>query len=344
MAIKSSSSTAVSPQKTDREEQVSENILRPQTLDQYVGQSQIKSNLRVFCKAAKQRKEPLEHVLLSGPPGLGKTTLAYIIAREMEAPLRMTAGPVIEKAADLAAILTSLQAGEVLFIDEIHRLRPAIEEILYSAMEDFRLDIILGKGPGARTMRLDLPKFTVIGATTKAASLSAPLRDRFGHNFRLEFYAEEEIAEIISRSAKILEIELDESAKRVLAARSRRTPRIANRLLRRTRDFASVDGQSKVSKSAAESALKALGIDEVGLNIGDRALLETLCNKFNGGPVGLNTLSAALAEEEATIEDVYEPFLLQLGFIERTSRGRKATPRAWEHLGMKAPAENAKLF
>ncbi len=339
MAIKSAlPENIVAPQTTDTDEQVSDNILRPQRLDDYVGQEQTKSNLRVFCQAAVGRKEPLEHVLLSGPPGLGKTTLANIIAREMGASLRITSGPVIDKAADLAAILTSLQENEVLFIDEIHRLRTNVEEILYSAMEDFRLDIVLGKGAGARTMRLDLPKFTIVGATTKPSALSTPLRDRFGHLFKLEFYKKEEITQIIKRSAEILEIGIEPAAAELVAARARRTPRIANRLLRRMRDFASVAGESQITAAVAQQALDALGIDPLGLDGADLALLQTLCSKFAGGPVGLGTLAAALGEEEGTLEDVHEPFLLQLGFLERTPRGRKATAHAWSHLGLPNPA------
>jgi len=345
VAIKTSDASAVSPAAASPEEEKVENALRPLSLGEFVGQERVKENLRVFCAAAKGRKEPVEHLLFAGPPGLGKTTLAGIVAREMGAPLRITAGPVIEKGADLAAILTSLAPGEILFLDEIHRLRPAVEEILFSALEDFRLDLVLGKGAGARTMRLDLPKFTVVGATTQPAALSAPLRDRFGHLFRLEFYEEKEIAAILERSAGILGVKLSPAARDLISTRSRWTPRIANRLLRRVRDFAEVAGEKEVSPAIAEKALAALGVDKKGLDASDLGFLRCLCEKFAGGPTGLGTLAAALAEEEKTLEEVVEPFLLRLGFIERTPRGRKATAAGFRHLGLAAAEEErGKLF
>lgn len=310
-----------------------ESTLRPHILNEYVGQKEIKRNLKIFMQAAKKRKEPLEHVLLYGAPGLGKTTLAYIIAREMGANIKTTTGPAMEKQGDVAAIITNLQENDILFIDEIHRLKPVIEEVLYSAMEDFRLDIIIGKGPSARTMKLSLPKFTLIGATTKASMLSSPLRDRFGHIFKLNFYAISDIAQIIHRSARILNYRIDEEAAMKLAQCSRRTPRIANRLLRRTRDFADVANLENINKKVVEETLRSLGIDELGLDKSDRDLLSLLIDKFKGGPVGLNTISAALSEEEGTIEDIHEPYLMQLGFLERTARGRLVTERAYEHLG-----------
>jgi holliday junction DNA helicase RuvB len=309
--------------------------LRPTCWDEYIGQKNIKENLKILLKAASQRNHPPEHLLFYGPPGLGKTTLANLIARETKAQIKTTSGPAIEKVGDLASILTNLSPGDILFIDEIHRLNKVIEEILYPAMESGSLDIIIGKGPSARTIQLDLPPFTLIAATTRIALLSAPLRSRFsGGVFKLEFYSDEEIEMIVERSAKILGIEIEDGAKKEIAKRSRFTPRTANYLLKRGRDLAQIR-EEKITNETIKEALGMLGIDEVGLTATDRALLETIENKFNGGPVGLNTLAAALSEEQATIEDVYEPYLLQLGFIERTGRGRIITERAKKHLSKK---------
>ena len=312
-----------------------ENSLRPKNFDEYCGQDKIKSNLKVFIEAAKQREEPLDHVLLYGPPGLGKTTLANIIASEMNVNLRITSGPAIERAGDLAAILTNLPSNSVLFIDEIHRLNHTVEEILYPAMEDFALDIIIGKGPSARSIRLDLPKFTLIGATTRAGMLTSPLRDRFGVINRLEMYSSEELKTIVKRSAGILNIDISEEGALEIAKRSRGTPRIANRLLKRVRDFAQVENLSVIEKGIANKGLNALEVDEIGLDAVDRKLLLTIISKFSGGPVGLETLSACISEEKETIEDVYEPFLLQLGYINKTPRGRVATKAAYIHLKIK---------
>jgi len=309
--------------------------LRPTSWEEYIGQKNIKENLKVLLTAAKQRQHPPEHLLFYGPPGLGKTTLAHLIAHETRAQLRATSGPAIEKVGDLASILTNLSPGDILFIDEIHRLNKAIEEVLYPAMESGVLDIIIGKGPSARTIQLDLPPFTLIAATTRIAMLSAPLRSRFsGGVFKLEFYTTEEIGKIIERSSKILNIEIESEAKEEIAKRSRSTPRTANYLLKRSRDLAQIRNE-KLTNSVVKEAIEMLGIDEVGLNSVDRALLTVIEEKFNGGPVGLNTLAASLSEEQSTIEDVYEPYLLQLGFIERTSRGRLITDRARKHLGKK---------
>lgn len=307
--------------------------LRPKTLQEYVGQTKIKRNLNIFIQAAKKRGEPLEHVLLHGPAGLGKTTLAYIIGNEMDANVKITSGPALEKQGDLASLLTNLKSGDVLFIDEIHRLRPIVEEVLYSAMEDYVIDIMLGKGPSARAVRLNLPHFTLIGATTKTSLLSSPLRDRFGNVFRFDFYEIADIKKIILRSAGILKCNIEDDAADFLAKCSRQTPRIANRLLRRVRDFAEFHSEKTIAKTTAEAALESLGVDPIGLDGMDRDILRTVIEKFDGGPVGLNTISSALSEEEQTLEDIYEPYLIQLGFLERTPRGRLVTQRGYEHLG-----------
>lgn len=309
-----------------------ENTLRPTSMDDYVGQDKVKNSLNIYIKAAKKRGEALDHVLLYGPPGLGKTTLSHIIANELGSSLKITSGPAIEKVADLASILTNLNKNDVLFIDEIHRLSRAVEEVLYPAMEDYALDFILGKGPSARTMRLKLQPFTLIGATTKAGMLTGPLRDRFGVVCRLELYSKEELSKIISRSAKILGIKIEDLACDELALRSRGTPRIANRFLKRVRDYAEIKGEGVITLQLCKDALEMLEVDELGLDYIDRKLLLTIIDKFNGGPVGLDTLSAATGEESNTIEDVYEPYLLQLGFIARTPRGRIALPNAYKHL------------
>ncbi|MFH1375181.1 MAG: Holliday junction branch migration DNA helicase RuvB [Patescibacteria group bacterium] len=313
--------------------------LRPRSFAEYIGQSDLKKNLHVFLTATKQRSEPLEHTLFYGPPGLGKTTLAHVLANELGVNLKITSGPALERPGDLAAILTNLQPRDLLFIDEIHRLRTVVEEVLYSAMEDFAIDLVLGKGPSAKTMRLSVPPFTLVGATTRYSGLSAPLRDRFGSVCRLSFYTPEEIEQILHRSASLLKIELEKVAARRLAGCTRATPRIANRLLRRMRDFAEVNHSGKITEEVVEKSLQALGVDEFGLDAHDRRILETLIKKFGGGPVGLNTLAAATSEEEETIEAVIEPFLIQLGFISRTPRGRVATEKAWKHLGLEYPSD-----
>ena len=321
---------------TKKEEDIDvENILRPKTMEEYVGQDKVKENLEVFIKAAKIRGEALDHVLLYGPPGLGKTTLSHIIANELGVTLKLTSGPAIEKAGDLAAILTNLSENDVLFIDEIHRLNHNVEEILYPAMEDFALDFVIGKGPSARSMRINLPKFTLIGATTKAGLLTGPLRDRFGVIARLELYSTSELATIIKRSAKLLNIEIDDVSACEIASRSRGTPRIANRFLKRVRDFADVYGNGHIDINVTRHALSKLQVDELGLDFVDMRILKTIIEKFKGGPVGLDTLSASTGEEPGTIEDVYEPYLLQLGFISRTPRGRIALEPAYAHLGIK---------
>lgn len=317
----------------DSEEQRIEVSLRPQNFRDYVGQERLKKNLKLSIDAAKKRGEPIDHVLLYGPPGLGKTTMASVIANEMGAGLRITAGPAIERAGDLASILTNLQDGDVLFIDEIHRLSRAVEEVLYSAMEDFKLDIVIGKGPAARSVRLDLPKFTVIGATTRTGSLAAPLRDRFGHIYRLEFYTPEEIARIVTRSASILDSKIDDKAAELLSTRARLTPRIANRLLKRVRDYADVNGDGIIDSTTTISALKMLEVDDLGLDPADRHLLNRIIESYGDRPVGLTTIAALTGDETATIEDFYEPYLMQIGFIERTPRGRVITPKAYKHLG-----------
>ncbi len=312
-----------------------ERALRPENFDQYVGQEEVKANLKVFTSAAKGRGETLDHTLFYGPPGLGKTTLALICAAAMGAQMRQTAGPALEKPADLASILTNLQAGDVLFVDEIHRLRLPVEEVLYTAMEDFAIDIIVGKGPTARTMRIEVPPFTLIGATTKASLLSGPLRDRFGHIEKLRYYSVEELGRIVTRSAGLLGVEIDPTAAQTLAENARRTPRIANRLLRRLRDFAQIEGMGRITHNLAVSALQRLGVSDGGLDYGDREYLSCLCDKFSGGPVGISTLAAATGEDRATLEDMIEPFLIRQGFLTRTPRGRQATPRAMELMGVK---------
>ncbi len=317
------------------EDDALETSLRPRSLAEYIGQEKVKGNLSIAIVAAKQRKEPLDHVLLYGPPGLGKTTLANIVAVEMGVSIRTTSGPAIERPGDLAAILTNLQPDDVLFIDEVHRLPRTVEEILYPAMEDWALDLVLGKGPGARSVRLALPRFTLIGATTRYAMMSPPLRDRFGLVYRLDFYDVEAIAQIVGRSARILEVELDTDGRDEIARRSRGTPRVANRLLRRVRDYAQVMADGAITTEVAREALARLEIDDLGLDEVDHKVLHTIIEKFNGGPVGLDTIAAAISEEADTIMDVYEPFLLQLGFLHRTPRGRVATRAAYQHLGLR---------
>jgi Holliday junction DNA helicase RuvB len=326
---------------TQRDEDVAEKSLRPRRLDEYIGQDRVKTNLNIFIQAALAREEALDHILLYGPPGLGKTTLASIIAAELGVNLRVTSGPAIERQGDLVSILTNLKPGDVLFIDEIHRLNRVVEEVLYSAMEDYAVDIIIGKGPAARTMRINLPRFTLVGATTRLALLTGPLRDRFGAVLRLDFYDHEAMDQIVRRSASILGVDLEDSGAWMLAGRARGTPRIANRLLRRVRDVAQVAGAAVVTDQIADEALDLLEVDALGLDETDRRILVALIEKFDGGPVGIDTLAAATSEETDTIMDVYEPYLIQLGFLQRTPRGRLATRRAYEHLGLAYPAERA---
>jgi Holliday junction DNA helicase RuvB len=328
----------------DEEEIVIEQTLRPQALDEYIGQEGVKNNLKIVIEAAKKRGETLEHLLFYGPPGLGKTTLAFIIAKEIGSNIKVTSGPAIERAGDLASLLTNLSAGDVLFIDEIHRLNKAVEEVLYPAMEDGVLDIVLGKGPGARSIRMDLPKFTLIGATTRIGMISSPLRDRFGATYRMEYYPHEDLQTIILRNSKILNTELEHNAAMELAKRSRFTPRIANRLLKRVRDFAQVKGHDTITVNIADKALNLLEIDHLGLDKNDLRILETLIHKFKGGPVGLNTLAAATGEEEDTITDIHEPFLIRLGLLAKTPKGRVATENAYKHLDITPPENHQKTL
>ena len=326
----------------DAAEEVS---LRPKTLDDYIGQEKAKNNLRIYLRAAQQRGEPMDHILLYGPPGLGKTTLAGIVAQEMGVQIRITSGPAIEKPGDLAALLTNLQEGDILFIDEIHRLSRQVEEVLYPALEDYALDIMIGKGPSAQSIRINLPRFTLVGATTRAGQLTGPLRDRFGVQLRLELYTPQELSKIVTRSASILNVDIDPTGALEIARRSRGTPRIANALLRRVRDFAMVKGEGHIDLEITRIALKALNIDSRGLDQMDNKILGTIIEKFNGGPVGLNTVATAVGEEAGTIEEVYEPFLIKEGFLKRTPRGREATPLAYQHLGFTHPRDGeASLF
>jgi Holliday junction DNA helicase RuvB len=343
--VKKTADRDVTPLEREPERSL-EQTLRPQRLsdDEYINQEKVKSNLRILIEAAKARKEPLEHVALYGPPGVGKTSLANVIAHELGVAIRVTSGPAIERQADLAAILTSLEPGEVLFVDEVHRLPRIVEEVLYPAMEEFHLDIVIGKGPGARTLRLPLPRFTLIGATTRIGRLSSPLRDRFGATYRLDLFDTASLEKVVKRSARILGVEVAADAGHEIARRARGTPRIANRLLKRVRDFAQVRHDGRVTLAVAKEALAALDVDDQGLDDVDRKLLATIVDKFSGGPVGLETLGAALSEDAETIEDVYEPFLLQGGYLKRTPRGRVATERAYQHLGKTPPTSAASLW
>lgn len=325
------------------DEDVQEQSLRPKTLQEYIGQETLRDSLRIYIQAALERHQPLDHILLYGPPGLGKTTMAGIIAAEMGQNIKITSGPAIDRPGDLASILTNLNNGDVLFIDEIHRLSRSVEEVLYPAMEDYALDIMIGKGPTARSIRLDLPKFTLVGATTRAGSLTAPLRDRFGIIYHLEMYSKEDLAKILSRSASILNVRYDDEGILEIARRSRGTPRIANRMLKRVRDFAQIKARGLIDLEVAKQAMDMLNVDAFGLDNVDRTMLETLIKKFSGGPVGLDTLAAMTGEDAVTIEDVYEPYLMQLGFLMRTPRGRVATPEAYRHMGLTAPQQNEQL-